>query len=338
MSDLISIVIPLYNGAKYLPACLQSIFEQTYPSYEIIIAYDTKTTDNSLSIITELSKVHPILIDINCDTSTGSARNRGFKKASGKYVIFMDADDELMPNYLQSFVDVFKEHPELNAVSCNYVHTDEKSLSRAKEIARNSSYGIKLYHQTDALYCALLKFTGRETFSGSPWAWMVKRDFLIDNNIEFPDYSYGDETVYSWKILGSSNMVGVSLKKTYLWIQHNTSLTTNYFSNSSWDKREQMRKDIYNYFVQVNPDFATEYKIMQERELAFIFALAFSDYKQFLNELSRYNINKLKSLRMNEPILGYLSIGCFNVSKWLFYRFSRRSASSKKFDHFFGRL
>lgn len=339
MAGLISIIIPLYNGEKYIETCLKSIFNQSYENYEIILAYDTKSSDNTFSIISKLAEEHPIIIDVGCDTSTGVARNRGFKRASGEYIIFMDADDELMPDYLERFISTYTKYPSLEAVHCNYVHTSEEKLASARDIAAKSSDEMLVYSQEDALYALLLKFSGgSEPFSGSPWTWMVKKDFLIKNNIEFPNYSFGDETVYAWKIIGSAKELGVSLKKTYLWIQHNTSLTTNYFSNSSWDKRKQMREDIGLFFKETNPEFYTDVVTMQQRDLAFIFSMAFDTYKEFKAELNKYGIRKLGLLEKNEPLLGYCCVWCFNISKPLFYICSRMASSSKKLDHLFGRL
>ena len=54
--DLVSIVIPAYNSEKYIKNCIESLFSQEYPSIEVIVAYDKKSTDNTLGLLKDLSK------------------------------------------------------------------------------------------------------------------------------------------------------------------------------------------------------------------------------------------------------------------------------------------
>ena len=127
-AGLISIIIPAYNSGKFIETPLNNLFAQTYQNFEIIIAYDEKSTDNSLELLQKISETHPITIDIGKDTSSGTARNRGFRLAKGEYVIFVDADDEIHPQYLETMITIFQKHPELNVVCCDFVKVYEETV------------------------------------------------------------------------------------------------------------------------------------------------------------------------------------------------------------------
>ena len=70
---LISIIIPVLNAEKYIEATLCNLFAQTYQNFEIIIAYDKRSTDNTLEILKNISTIHPLKIDQDVDANTGSA-------------------------------------------------------------------------------------------------------------------------------------------------------------------------------------------------------------------------------------------------------------------------
>lgn len=111
---LISFIIPTHNRKKELNECLQSILEQTYKNYEIIII-DDKSTDNTEEFIKENYSKNPNIRYYKNNKNKGSSYNRkfGFMKSNGKYVIFCDDDDFYIDSYfLQRAVNILKENSE----------------------------------------------------------------------------------------------------------------------------------------------------------------------------------------------------------------------------------
>jgi len=89
----ISIVIPVYNAGEYLKNCLESILNQTLKYFELI-AVDDGSTDDSLKILEKYALCDKrIKLLKQMHLGAGEARNKGLKSASGKYVMFLDADD-----------------------------------------------------------------------------------------------------------------------------------------------------------------------------------------------------------------------------------------------------
>ncbi len=109
MSDLISVIIPTYQHAEGLPACLDSALAQTYESIEIVVVNDG-STDNTTEV---LEAYQDQIILINQDNQgSNPARNRGFDASSGDYVIFCDADVAMKPDCLAKMYQALQDHHE----------------------------------------------------------------------------------------------------------------------------------------------------------------------------------------------------------------------------------
>lgn len=101
----ISIVIPVYNAEDYLERCLHSVLDQEFSSYEVILV-DDGSTDASWLICDRYSSTDPRFITLHQpNKGVSAARNAGINMAQGEYVMFLDADDALLPDALESMVE-----------------------------------------------------------------------------------------------------------------------------------------------------------------------------------------------------------------------------------------
>lgn len=106
MNPLISIIVPTYNVEKYIRTCIESILAQTYRNVEVIIVNDG-STDQSLAVISDLICSHHNVKVINQKNQGLSvARNTGIDVATGKYIIFVDPDDKIMPGFVSSLYQI----------------------------------------------------------------------------------------------------------------------------------------------------------------------------------------------------------------------------------------
>lgn len=99
-----SVIIPLYNREKVLPRTLDSLRDQVFRDFEVIII-DDASTDNSLEVAVHYDLPNKIIIENMVNSERCVSRNRGLEAASGKYVCFLDSDDVFLPNHLQTFHD-----------------------------------------------------------------------------------------------------------------------------------------------------------------------------------------------------------------------------------------
>ena len=322
--SLISIIIPAYNSGKFIETTLNNLFAQTYQNFEIIIAYDEKSTDNSLELLRKISETHPITIDIGKDTSSGTARNRGFRLAKGEYVIFVDADDEIHPQYLETMITIFQKHPELNVVCCDFVKVYEETVKDGWTEAEQSSDAYAIHEKEEALYMLLWK-----KIANVPWLFLVKRQYLLDNNISFPDYSLGDDVVYAHQLLANSEKIARSEKKLYIFILHETSVTHTVTPENWWSRYEKSRNDVAQYFRERDAVYAEDYLKAMKREFVYTSVLHY-DCKTFLSEMKKQNITRLSMLKRHDKLPYQLSVICYSVSKRLFYYLARFTAGRMK--------
>ncbi len=104
----ISVIIPIYNGEKYITETIQSIISQTYPIFEIIVINDG-STDGSLQIIENISKEFSNVIILNQKNSgPAAARNNGIRNSNGEYIAICDADDIWVSDKIEKQMNVFQ--------------------------------------------------------------------------------------------------------------------------------------------------------------------------------------------------------------------------------------
>ena len=121
---MISVVIPLYNKEKQIAHTLQSVLNQTFQDFEIVIV-DDGSTDGSVD---EVKKLTDPRIRLICQKNVGvsAARNRGIEEAKSDLIAFLDADDEWKPEYLATQYHLYQKYPECSVYACNYEFRDSK--------------------------------------------------------------------------------------------------------------------------------------------------------------------------------------------------------------------
>ena len=118
MEGLVSIIVPIYNAEKYLKECLDSLVGQTYRNLEIILV-DDGSKDKSGKICDEYAKQDSRVIVIHKkNNGVSAARNSGIEKATGNWIAFVDADDWIQRNYIESFAHEIE--PDIDIICCGY--------------------------------------------------------------------------------------------------------------------------------------------------------------------------------------------------------------------------
>lgn len=121
MDAKITIIIPVYNGEKYIERCLKNVLKQSYNNYEAILV-DDGSSDCTRLICDHYSQIDSrIFVYTQKKSGVSAARNRGLKMATGKFICFMDSDDQINENYLKNLVesyDACKEEAQLVIHGC----------------------------------------------------------------------------------------------------------------------------------------------------------------------------------------------------------------------------
>jgi glycosyltransferase involved in cell wall biosynthesis len=120
----ISVIIPSYNGAKFIKTAVESVLQQGIPSVEIVIV-DDGSTDGTKRVLQDYRDKGLVTYISQENKGPAAARNLGMRISKGEFICFLDADDILYPNSIQDRADVYKKYPELGLV-----FTDNKKVLR----------------------------------------------------------------------------------------------------------------------------------------------------------------------------------------------------------------
>lgn len=119
-NPLVSVVTPCYNDGVYLAETIQSVLAQTYLNIEMIVVDDGSVDQDSINAIEQLKQKFPKVQFYRIENGGPSkARNVAISKAKGKYILPLDADDLIGPNYIEKAVKVLEGHPEVGLVYCH---------------------------------------------------------------------------------------------------------------------------------------------------------------------------------------------------------------------------
>lgn len=128
-TDLVSIVIPCYNQAHYLPDAIESALNQTYPNIEVIVVNDG-SPDNTSEIVKKYLKVK--LVEQKNKGLSG-ARNAGIKKAKGKYILPLDSDDKIHPEMVSTTINYMQDYDICSTGLKTFGDENRSWLSNVKE-------------------------------------------------------------------------------------------------------------------------------------------------------------------------------------------------------------
>lgn len=126
---MLSVVIPLFNKEKTISATLQSVLNQSFQDFEIIVVNDG-STDNSISIV-EVIKDERIRIINQENQGVSSARNKGIKEAKYKWITFLDADDLWMENHLEALRKMIIDYPNEQVFCTSFIRSTQQLKAKS---------------------------------------------------------------------------------------------------------------------------------------------------------------------------------------------------------------
>lgn len=161
----VSVVIPVYNVERYIERCLNSLLCQTWDNYEIICADDCGT-DRSMAIVDDFAVRYPeriVTLKRERNTGPGGARDDGVKIAAGDYIVFVDSDDYVEPDYLERYMSAILEQ-DADVVLGGHWRTGEKG---------NQPFPVDTTDET-SIWTRL-----------GPWAKIYRKAFLAEHGLDF---------------------------------------------------------------------------------------------------------------------------------------------------------
>lgn len=198
---VVSILIPAYNAATYLPQCLDSVLKQTYRDLQVVIV-DDGSKDNSLEVCKEYT-ARDARVEVYHQENQGVAatRNHLLDKVKGDYVLFVDADDWIEPDMVEYLTSLAADYNS-EMVMCDRVINDEKPSEKESE--------VNILQQEKAI----CDFLYHDYFVGSLWNKLISRN-ILQNERFHRGISYGEDALFCWRALQKVNNVVVCNKQLY---------------------------------------------------------------------------------------------------------------------------
>jgi glycosyltransferase involved in cell wall biosynthesis len=219
-NPLVSIIVPVFNGVKYLEACIESVLSQSYPHIEHIFI-DGGSTDGTVDMLSRYSTKYPDRVRFISEPDEGAwdAVNKGVRIGKGEIFGVLGADDTYEPGAIQAIVDFFRANPGAHLVfgDCNYINEKGEIIRRP----RAKDFNLKEAINGTMFPTGPSTFYSREVFEkiGLFDALVSDVDFIIRVGKVFQIYRI-DKVLSSYRI-------------------HKGSLTT-----GSWERRKKQFRDV----------------------------------------------------------------------------------------------
>ncbi|MBO7616848.1 MAG: glycosyltransferase [Bacteroidales bacterium] len=219
MEVKLSVIVPLYNSAAWLPKCLDSLLCQDLDALEYeIICVDDGSPDHSKDLAASYSVEHPnVKVVSQPNQGTAGARNTGMRYAVGKYLCFVDPDDYVEKNVYGGLVKRMEEK-DLDMLRFNYRIVDEQYREMEKsEMENKFDYSSQLMTGTDFL-------AKRLDISCYVWAYLYRASLIKDNGIWCLQGEYIDDSPWLPQVCMKANRVDLTDQRIYYYYQRSEGL------------------------------------------------------------------------------------------------------------------
>lgn len=236
---LVSIIIPVYNAASFLPRCMDSILSQTETNFEVILS-DDGSTDNSLSLCQEYARKYPFVNVIHhANRGPAHARNIAVAQAKGEYITFVDADDWLAPDFLEELLRVARKY-EADLTCCNLALSYADGYSQPVQAPLPEG----TVAQPAAIWHGIVSMGFGAFLCNKLFKRRLFDNFKMKENTFYEDYDAGI------RLLARARRIAYTPKPLYFYFQGNPNSTTHTFSLDKTKDHFHVSQDIADFCAQ----------------------------------------------------------------------------------------
>lgn len=285
--EKISVIVPIYNVSQYLRKCIDSILEQDYKNFEIILINDG-STDDSGKICDEYAEKYKninVYHQKNCGIS--SARNLGVSKVTGKYIAFVDSDDFVMKDFLSSMHSNLKQNNVDISCCGSYEYFNENKITNPNYI------NIEQKYEKDEAqkYLNIIGY-----FNCGPWNKLYKRE--VFDGIIFPVGKKSEDMYVMHKLINNAiNGLYYSSEPKYFYRQREGSITNT--SNINYDVIDAI-EETYRFYKENKIEIAIPYAI---QNLAFVYIGLYNTIMIRTNDKEKMKELRKRVLKLKKEIV-----------------------------------
>ncbi len=223
----ISIIIPIYGVEPYIETCLNLVYNQTYKDLEVILVNDC-TPDNSMQIVKRLitdkgivDGIEVKIVEHKTNRGLAAARNTGMKAATGEYLFFLDSDDWLPDNSIESLVRLVEKYPQVDIVHGNYHYTD----SSKEWLELKDKMFPEFVNDKQWILDHVLMY-GREEINGVVTNKLIKREMVLRYGMWFKEGIIHEDNHWVYMYADKWKSMAFCLDYTYTYVTRDNSIMT----------------------------------------------------------------------------------------------------------------
>lgn len=302
-----SVIVPVYNAEKYLEKCLDSIINQSFDNFELILVNDG-SNDKSLHILKDYAKKDKriILIDQK-NQGVSSARNRGISEAKGEYLMFVDSDDYID---LKTLEIIDKSTNGVDIIRFQFVEVDNFKETAIPEEGFEKMSG-------DEAFIKILKYKYRETAV----SYAYKRDFFIKEKFAFTTGRYHEDYgLIPLLIMKASSVVSIS-DCLYYYVNNEESIM------NTKDEQSMYKKYIDTYVLCNNAIKAIDQTKLKNKDVfksflvnALLSNLIKLDKQNYKEELKKLKKDKIFDNLLSDNLMRKIKKLVVSINPKLVYR------------------
>lgn len=299
-NPLVSVIIPIYNGQDTIEDLVETIKNQSYRNWEVIIVDDGSTdfTHQRCEIIAE--KDNRIKLICNSHQGVSVARNTGIESAQGEWITFVDADDMLSSNYLSNLIKPIAEFPSTELVISGYKNVNRNNYEITQKVIYNRQYS------TNAVGCFFNNLDVFHFYPFFPYSKLYKTAIIKKHKIFFDEkMSLGEDRVFILQYLSNINnlMVIDSCDYSIMSAINNQSLSSK--KRSPYDYYRNFKcsyEALIEFFkkktLRIIKEYADDFIINKSFAYIIIPFSSIGKHKQFITK-DLYNYIKSSNIQLN---------------------------------------
>ena len=288
MVPKISIIVPVYKVEPYIHKCVDSILNQTFKDFELILV-DDGSPDNCGKICDEYGqKDNRVIVIHKANEGISSARNAGLDIARGEYIGFVDSDDYIEKDMYEILYNICEDN-KCDIASCSsIIYFQEKTVI-------NGGHRLIIHNKEEAMRVML----EGELYDEVVWVKLFKKSVIED--IRFPVGKIYEDTAFTYKVINNSKRVATIGEPKYNYIKHENSIMSNAIQDIKIDAVIAY-KDMYKFMEKKYPGLCDLVALKLANSSMIVMNLMakkenFRDYKD-----NYYKVSKILNSKFNKTI------------------------------------
>lgn len=273
MNELISIIVPIYNGENKINNCIETLLHQEYSNIEILLV-DDGSTDNTKVICEKIEKKdRRIKYYYKENSGVSATRNYGIEKSQGKYITFVDCDDKVEEDYISSMYKAIIEQ-NVDVVRCKV-----KRITQSNHFIKESLFGLENKKIDNNHINEFIQHlvTSKESINAYCCLLLIKKECIVKFN---PNLYFMEDTEFTIRLLQNINSIYLLDKELYIY---------NYNEESATKNKKNIIKNIKG-IVNANHEMKNDLKLNENDEI----------YTKMNNQSFNLIISKLKLMHRSK--------------------------------------